>query len=216
MRTCWRSWRRPWGRRVRLRAGARAPARALTLPRRALQALSDIESLKAELEGARIDRKHKEEYEVRFGRVTPRTRDSALPARQVLRKQCLAFPSRADTQAAIAGVVQDIAALEQESAATAATVEVRAQRPVRGTRVALSPDAFCARSSGNSSSGTCWRVWTSSHARLRRTGRCSRFPPPLRRCKWTPEQRTHARCCHRGPAGCGLYRGRLLAALCHE
>ena len=42
----------------------------------------------------------------------------------MLRKQCLAFPSRADTQAAIAGVVQDIAALEQESAATAATVEV--------------------------------------------------------------------------------------------
>ena len=48
----------------------------------------------------------------------------AAPARQVLRKQCLAFPSRADTQAAITGVVQDIAALEQESAATAATVEV--------------------------------------------------------------------------------------------
>ena len=44
----------------------------------------------------------------------------------MLRKQCLAFPSRADTQAAIAGVEQDVAALEQESAATAATVEVRA------------------------------------------------------------------------------------------
>ena len=53
---------------------------------------------------------------------------SAPSAHQVLRKQCLAFPSRADTQAAIAGVVQDIAALEQESAATAATVEVRALR----------------------------------------------------------------------------------------
>ena len=52
----------------------------------------------------------------------------SAPARQVLRKQCLAFPSRADTQAAIASVVQDIAALEQESAATAATVEVCAIR----------------------------------------------------------------------------------------
>ena len=94
----------------------------------ALQALSDIESLKVELEGARLDRKHKEEYEVRVAHSRLRVCSSTRPAlaRQVLRKQCLAFPSRADTQAAIAGVVQDIAALEQESAATAATVEVRA------------------------------------------------------------------------------------------
>jgi len=35
----------------------------------ALQALSDIEALKAELEGARVDRKHKEEYEVRVCRL---------------------------------------------------------------------------------------------------------------------------------------------------
>ncbi len=115
--------------------------RALTLPRRAVQALSDIESLKAELEGARVDRKHKEEYEVRLGGATVPTRDSAPLARQVLRKQCLAFPSRADTQAAIAGVVQDIAALEQESAATAATVEVRAERPARGAPVFLRLDS---------------------------------------------------------------------------
>ena len=40
----------------RAQAGAHAAA---------LQALSDIESLKVELEGARLDRKHKEEYEVR-------------------------------------------------------------------------------------------------------------------------------------------------------
>ena len=33
------------------------------------QALSDIESLKVALEGARVDRKHKEEYEVRFCRL---------------------------------------------------------------------------------------------------------------------------------------------------
>jgi len=58
-----------------------------------------------------------------------------VAAHQVLRKQCLAFPSRADTQAAIAGVVQDIAALEQESAATAATVEVRPQLAVCGALV---------------------------------------------------------------------------------
>jgi hypothetical protein len=33
------------------------------------QALLDIESLKVELEGARVDRKHKEEYEVRVCRL---------------------------------------------------------------------------------------------------------------------------------------------------
>ena len=191
MRSCWRSLRRPWGRRARHDAAVCTARHSRRRAERTPQALSDIESLKAELEGARVDRKHKEEYEARlpvrafFGHgLTPPA------ARQVLRKQCLAFPSRADTQAAIAGVLHDIAALEQESAATAATVEVRAQRALHGRRLVLSlRHRFLARSSGNSSSGTCSRAWTSSRARWRRTALCSRFPLGLRRCKWTHDNR---------------------------
>ena len=70
------------------------------------QAQADIQSLKGELEGARLERRQKEEYEV-------------------LRKQCMVHPSRSHTLASIAAVKSEIVALEQESEAAAARVEER-------------------------------------------------------------------------------------------
>lgn len=70
------------------------------------QAQTDIQSLKGELEGARLERRQKEEYEV-------------------LRKQCMVHPSRSHTLASITAVKSEIVALELESAATSARVEER-------------------------------------------------------------------------------------------
>ena len=152
------------------------------------QALTDIDSLKAELEGARTERKHKEEYEARR-HVCTRAAAAALrltcaPRRaQVLRKQCLTYPSRADTLAAITAMKQDIAALEQESAATAATVEVRATAVAAAlAHVLATPcDAprqrrsrFC--SCASSSSPRCSAASTTSAVRCKKMA--LRLPPP--------------------------------------
>ena len=125
MPSCWRSWRRPWGRHAsNVASGARR--RALTLLRcrrcRTLRVSRLSSRARASIASTRRS--------MRCASSRPQlcvcSSTRPAPACQVLRKQCLAFPSRADTQAAIAGVEQDVAALEQESAATAATVEVRA------------------------------------------------------------------------------------------
>jgi THO complex subunit 7 len=70
------------------------------------RALGDIQALKAELQVARVERRQREDYEE-------------------LRTQCMQHPGRAHTLAAIAAVKSEIAALEQDSATTAAHVEAR-------------------------------------------------------------------------------------------
>lgn len=102
-------------------------------------ALGDIASLKIELEGARIERRQKEECEVRqaagssWQPLAPVDRAHHL---QVLRKQCMQHPGRANTLAAIASVESEIGALELESEAAAARVEVRAVlAPVLASRI---------------------------------------------------------------------------------
>ena len=114
---------------------------------------------------------------------------------QVLRKQCLTYPSRADTLAAITAMKQDIAALEQESAATAATVEVRATAAALAHAFATRYDAPRSRRSrrcscASSSSPRCSAASTTSAVRCKKMA--PRLPPPPpsppprpRPCSWT-------------------------------
>lgn len=88
-------------------------------------ALGDIQALKVELEGARVERRQKEEYEARRG-VSAALRRSHASLCQVVRKQCMQHPSRVQTLFSIAAVKAEIDALEVESAAGAARVEARA------------------------------------------------------------------------------------------
>lgn len=101
------------------------------------QTLRDIQVLKVELEGARLERRRQEEYEVRMlDGEGPEHRWSHVPLSvvQELRKQCMQHPSRSQTRAAIASVTEDIVALETEGQATAETVEVRHIAYDRGPR----------------------------------------------------------------------------------
>ena len=66
----------------------------------------EIAELKTDLDGARLDRQHKEEYEA-------------------LRRLCARLPARATTEAACARLEEEIAALEEESDATAAKLHLR-------------------------------------------------------------------------------------------
>lgn len=66
----------------------------------------EIEALKVELDAARLERQHKEEYEA-------------------LRRLCMEFPSRAETAGHNAQLEREIEDLEKESEATASTLELR-------------------------------------------------------------------------------------------
>ena len=66
----------------------------------------EIAELKTDLDGARLDRQHKEEYEA-------------------LRRLCTQFPSRSDTTARLASLEAEIAELETESEATASKLDLR-------------------------------------------------------------------------------------------
>jgi THO complex subunit 7 len=66
----------------------------------------EIAALKADLDGARLDRQHKEEYEA-------------------LRRLCVQFPSRSNTTARLASLEAEIAELETESEATASKLDLR-------------------------------------------------------------------------------------------
>lgn len=72
------------------------------------EAVADIERLKAALDAARVERRHKEEYEA-------------------LRRLCVQHPSRSETLAAITMVQADLGALQAESDATDARVARRRQ-----------------------------------------------------------------------------------------
>ncbi len=66
----------------------------------------EIAALKADLDGARLDRQHQEEYEA-------------------LRRLCVQFPSRSNTTARLASLEAEIAELETESEATASKLDLR-------------------------------------------------------------------------------------------
>ena len=114
-------------------------------------AKAEIENLKRDLEVARVERQHKEEYEVRLGRsrrvlslwASPlpgcalfQTREVLLPAvsyahvrrrarRQVLRRQCMAHESRQSSVAALKQLEDEIECLAAESQATTAQIAAR-------------------------------------------------------------------------------------------
>ena len=71
-----------------------------------VNARGDIEELKTNLDSARLERQHKEEYEA-------------------LRRLCMQYPSRATTEAANAQLASEIGTLEADGEATARKLELR-------------------------------------------------------------------------------------------
>ena len=71
-----------------------------------VKARGDIEELKTNLDSARLERQHKEEYEA-------------------LRRLCMQYPSRAKTEAANTQLTKEIGTLEAEGEATASKLELR-------------------------------------------------------------------------------------------